>query len=626
MQALIEIIQSLWEIFQIINFTPIFFLIALGLLIVLIREKKKKPIEGIYIKTSEYLIIDHKMNILEHSKNFFYYLDLKEESISALKSYDSFFSLLEVAIRNRKSFFHRFSFLNCFVNFFKDRVVISLEINYENLFNNLPFPISVNFKSKDFSNKSFHLSESWSPIEFLTGGSFFLKHNTIYKKETTIENFSENSHGNSKGNPLNFSYFIPIMKYDEMMQIKEKFFQLPTIPICLVEKNGDILKQTQEFLYFFGKNNNSIEYINIQDFLENIRNTLLHNKIYFAEFKTHILKLINNLTSPISESYSTIDGKVIAFDFYPDGNNIYILLRDITNLSIEKSKEYIFDDICKKVVPNLSDLIVFTESNGLVSSSNCNLINSGDKINNARNILKLFINSENKIHEIKMSNDGKCLLVKNSIREKIKIVKEEVFFDLHKMIQILRLFSKSDNNFKEYLQYIDFIHINIENKIKTLECHSINNFTAQNFDLNKEIILIKSRLEYSLSFKNLEMDIPIEIIENNLKVYHQKEIICLLIENLFLIAFKYQSNPKVFRVSLGNQDDCENVYITLTQIDKQETQKIHKMFDLLRFGNIFSEIIEDGDRVNITFYFQKIVKEFPEEFPKEFSNPINEKL
>jgi hypothetical protein len=573
----------------------IYFLLSLSVILLIVTilaiYHKPKIYNSYYHDTEkEYIILDTKLNIKEVSSKFCKYLDLEESHIiENLKShYGDFFNLLNTAIHNNKSFIFILSdkpfMLIVNINNINS-IKISICFNYEKIFNDLPIPISIDFGFDSITNSCYTNFGKLQSTEFLLKGQFFSKHNNIFRREViSIDDINI------------YSFLFPVMKIDEYSDIQANMHQLPPIAICVMNRNGEIIAKSDEFDRFFQMSHNLDTF---QDFLESVRGHILHDSIFFADFKKHFLILLNQLNDIHEEIYSTVDGKVILFKFIAKDSKIYFVLSDITKLSINKTQEYLFKDIKTKIIPQLSDSLIITDADGIVETSNCELVQLGEHSTNVRSLLQLFTNSDHNIQEIGLSNNGKCFFVKMSIKDKVFKARNYVSTYLDKIIKILYLLNNTiDGSLSEYLKYIKFITINIDNKIKTLELGVNRVYECQHFDIISEFHMLKESLEEALTFKNLHLSLPKESIF----VFNNKECICLLLENILLTAFKYQFNHK----NLIIEEKNEKIAITLDGINKDELELAHSMFEMLSNINITANIKEVGDRLSIGFDFDKV--------------------
>ena len=133
--------------------------------------------------------------------------------------------------------------------------------------------------------------------------------------------------------------------------------------------------------------------------------------------------------------------------------------------------------------------------------------------------------------------------------------------------------------------------------MKILEVGINKNYISKEFYLIESLNKVKIELEKSIIFKNLNFNLP----ENDIKILNNQDVILLFIENMLLIAFKYQTKNKNFTIEEKN----DKIYITLDGINKNELEKIYVIFYLIDNINIYSNIKEVGETISIGFYFKK---------------------
>ena len=541
---------------------------------------------------SEYIKMNYKLKISDFSPNIESILNINiKNDLNSLDKITEIepelIRLIQTSIEYKHSFYYLFKNLplKCAVNYDNLHITIFFEINYKILFESLPIPVSAEIGKKIISNKVLDNFGNLITFNFLFKGEFFEKGDIIFRKDSLTKH------------SVKYLCLFPIMTKDEYEEIINKQYDLPNLSMCLMSREGRVIKIDNKFMNLFELQEKPKTF---QCFLEQIRNYILHNEVFFANFKKYFTSLFNNLNGIVEENHTTINGKVVQFKFVPtSNNNIVLICDDITKLSIDKTKEEILLQCKDKIFPLVSDFMIFINDQNKVDFSNCKLIQIGENISTVRTILKFFTTPDNGIQEINLANNTKCLFVKASVKDKIFKVKLFIENYLNKIMKILHLLNKTvDNSLDEYLKYIQFIIVKIENSIKTLEVGINKNYECTTFDIIKEFNSIKTRLEEFIEFKNLN----IKIEHDSLEVFNHQESISLLLEQVLLIAFKYQFNHK----NLTIEEKHNKIYINLDGINKEEVDKIYTLFDLINNIHIFSDIKEFGTKISVGFHFEKI--------------------
>jgi hypothetical protein len=462
-----------------------------------------------------------------------------------------------------------------------------LQINNDFLFDILPIPASISIGKYSKNNKLFNIFHNAGHVNIPLEGEFVIKNDIVYKKE--IRKYNEHCKVHFLSQCFRYEDFIELVNKPP---VKEEV--LPPMPICIFQRNGDILKMNNMFRDCFALKDN---FKNLNDILDFLRCKLIHDHINFKEFKNNILQNINFIKNKFTETLLTLDNRFLILDFYNYNSNILLLVNDLTAIMQNIDNNKTIEQLISNLLGSISDICVIVDKDKKFKFSNYNLITSTDSLETIKYKLKNLETTNNNYKVININNQYSAMLLKNSLKGNITKIHNHIDNSLSQIYKLIHVINSS--NFSTYIKYINFLIIITDNLLKLLELSSEINLEHNEINLNELFLKVKDKVNNIFPIKNIQWN----IVPEPLYLKHSYDTVELLYEFLLLICYKYQTNNKIFNLGAHNNQ----IYISIEGYFKEEEEHIYFLIDMFKYLHINSQIqfkqIDNESFMQIMFIF-----------------------